>query len=36
MVLSNNLNNKNTKKLQVCPLTSKLKNNLPIHFDLEG
>ena len=36
MVLSNNLNNKYAPTLQVCPLTSKLKNNLPIHFDLEG
>ena len=36
MVLSNNLNNKYAPTLQVCPLTSKNKNNLPIHFDLEG
>ena len=36
MVLSNNLNNKYAPTLQVCPLTSQLKNNLPIHFDLEG
>ena len=36
MVLSNNLNNKYAPTLQVCPLTSKLKNNLPIHFYLEG
>ena len=36
MVLSNNLNNKYAPTLQVCPLTSKLKNNLPIHFNLEG
>ena len=36
MILSNNLNNKYAPTLQVCPLTSKNKNNLPIHFDLEG
>ena len=36
MVLSNDLNNKYAPTLQVCPLTSQLKNNLPIHFDLEG
>ena len=36
MVLSNNLNNKYAPTLQVCPLTSQVKNNLPIHFDLEG
>ena len=36
MVLSNNLNKKYAPTLQVCPLTSQLKNNLPIHFDLEG
>ena len=36
MILSNNLNNKYAPTLQVCPLTSKIKNNLPIHFDLEG
>ena len=36
MILSNDLNNKYAPTLQVCPLTSKNKNNLPIHFDLEG
>ena len=36
MILSNNLNNKYAPTLQVCPLTSKTKNNLPIHFILEG
>ena len=36
MVLSNDLNNKYAPTLQVCPLTSQVKNNLPIHFDLEG
>ena len=36
MVLSHNLNNKYAPTLQVCPLTSQVKNNLPIHFDLEG
>ena len=36
MILSNNLNNKYAPTLQVCPLTSQVKNNLPIHFDLEG
>ena len=36
MILSNNLNNKYAPTLQVCPLTSKIKNNLPIHFDLQG
>ena len=36
MILSNNLNNKYAPTLQVCPLTSKIKNNLPIHFYLEG
>ena len=36
MVLSNDLNNKYAPTLQVCPLTSQLKNNLPIHFDLQG
>ena len=36
MILSNNLNNKYAPTLQVCPLTSKIKNNLPIHFNLEG
>ena len=36
MILSNNLNNKYAPTLQVCPLTSQVKNNLPIHFILEG
>ena len=36
MILSNDLNNKYAPTLQVCPLTSKIKNNLPIHFNLEG
>ena len=36
MILSNDLNNKYAPTLQVCPLTSKVKNNLPIHFYLEG
>ena len=36
MVLSNDLYNKYAPTLQVCPLTSQLKNNLPIHFDFQG
>lgn len=36
VVLSNDINNKFSSVLQVCPLTTQTKNNLPVHLDIKG